>query len=137
MGIAMSSFMEQVRPLAEGMQDYVDDEKNSHRSGFEEILDRWCEDIQDVVVEAEQICKSVEDATRFLEASMSCMRNKLLWFELVANGMMVAVGLACLLRDLQEPSASPSLQGSSTVATLRRPSLSTTISSSSFGYCIP
>lgn len=226
--VAMSSFTEQVRPLAEGIQEHVEDEKNSHHSEFEEIVDRWREDIEDVMVEAEQICKGVEDATRFLEASMSCMRNKLLWFELVAEGMMLAVGmgalisgifgmnltsglenadgwfwsvaggifllgsmavmitfwfirrskhyysrhtarfgnnkffrhvddnlyvlkqyegvynidesedqlskasLACLLRDLQEPSTSPSLQGSSTVASLSKASLETNSSSRSY-----
>merc|ERR1712137_83342 len=75
-------------------------EKNSHHSEFEEILDRWGEDVEDVMVEAEQICKGVEDATRFLEASMSCMRNKLLWFELVAEGMMLAVGMGALISGI-------------------------------------
>lgn len=59
-------------------------------SGFEELLETWALNAQEVMADAVEMNANIEDATRFMEASMSYSRTSLLRLELVA----MVVGLA-------------------------------------------
>lgn len=48
---------------------------------LEEILDNWHNTAKEVMDDATELSSNTEDAMRFLDASMSCMRNRLLKLE--------------------------------------------------------
>jgi len=66
------------------------EEPNRSASGFEELLETWAFNAQEVMSDAVEMNANIEDATRFMEASMSYSRTSLLRLELVA----MVVGLA-------------------------------------------
>lgn len=51
------------------------------RPDLEEILDNWHNTAKEVMDDAAELTSNTEDAMRFLDASMSCMRNRLLKLE--------------------------------------------------------
>lgn len=54
---------------------------------LEEVLETWHDAAREVLDDVSELTSNVEDAMRFLESSMSCMRNRLLHIE---NAVMIA-----------------------------------------------
>lgn len=58
---------------------------------MEDILDDWAHSAGVLSKEALELSASLEEAIKFLDASMSCLRNRLLQFELIADVCGVAL----------------------------------------------
>eukprot|EP00929_Paragymnodinium_shiwhaense_P051339 TRINITY_DN25850_c0_g1_i1.p1 TRINITY_DN25850_c0_g1~~TRINITY_DN25850_c0_g1_i1.p1 ORF type:complete len:554 (+),score=77.38 TRINITY_DN25850_c0_g1_i1:83-1744(+) len=69
-------------------------ERNNDESlpGLEEVLDYWHHNASEVLAEAVEVSSNIEDAMKFIEASLSYSRNELLKLELLA--MVISVVLA-------------------------------------------
>jgi len=64
---------------------------------LEKVLDVWTRNAEELMADAEELSASMDDAIRFLEASMSCMRNRLLTLELVAEIAALVMALGALV----------------------------------------
>jgi len=64
---------------------------------LEEALYNWTTSAEEIMADAAFLGARIEDTMRFLEAWMSCTRNKLLMFELWTMVATVAIGLGALI----------------------------------------
>jgi len=64
--------------------------------GMEEVLDYWHHNAAEVLAEALEVSSNIEDAMKFIEASLSYSRNELLKLELLAMAISVVLAFgAC------------------------------------------
>mmetsp|Transcript_2897 Transcript_2897/g.5164 ORF Transcript_2897/g.5164 Transcript_2897/m.5164 type:complete len:531 (+) Transcript_2897:58-1650(+) len=68
--------------------------------GIEEVLDSWTLTAEEVMADAAELGANIEDAIRFLEASMSCMRNRLLTLELGAEVAALVFSMGALISGI-------------------------------------
>lgn len=66
----------------------------------EEVIETWAHNTEEILAEAIDLAAKVEDATRFLEASLSYMRNRLLRFELGATCVSLAFAFGALVSGI-------------------------------------
>jgi len=64
---------------------------------LEQVLEHWHNNAQEILADAIAINGNIEDTMHFLEASMSCTRNRLLMFELITAGGTLAMTLGSLI----------------------------------------
>jgi magnesium transporter len=127
--LALSSFVEQVRPLVQGLNGVLQDpgvegvaaagclpsrpswsRKISEMEsvagpdqlpvGLEDCLHNWVHSAEEVMADACETNVAIEDTMRFLEASMSCTRNRLLMFEVWTMIATVAMGLGAMISGI-------------------------------------
>jgi len=126
--LALSSFVEQVRPLVQGLngvlQDLgmegvatasvrptwgrklsdigckISDMDDQLPVGLEDCLHNWVHSAEEVMADACETNVTIEDTMRFLEASMSCTRNRLLMFEVWTMIATVAMGLGAMISGI-------------------------------------
>lgn len=126
--LSLNSFIEDLRPLVQGLHETFDrDERHEHRgdrtrgasascdticqlaspvakpaitSQLEETLDSWAHNAEELLSDASDTSSRIEDYVRFLEASLSCMRNRLLMFELWTMIITVALGFGALVSGI-------------------------------------
>jgi len=67
---------------------------------FEERLESWARNAEEVMSNAVEMNNLIEEATRFSEASMSYSRNELLRYELAAEAVSVALGFGALISGI-------------------------------------
>lgn len=71
-----------------------------HQSVLEDALDNWSHDAEEMLAEAGELSMNVEDAIRFLEASMSCTRNRLLQFELCTEVAALSCSMGAMISGI-------------------------------------
>lgn len=67
---------------------------------LEKVLDDWTHNAEELMADATELSTNMDDAIRFLEASMSCMRNRLLQLELGAEVATLAFALGALVSGI-------------------------------------
>jgi len=67
---------------------------------LEQVLEHWHINAEEVLADAMEINCNIEDTMHFLEASMSCTRNKLLMFELITAGGTLALTIGALISGI-------------------------------------
>lgn len=67
---------------------------------LEEVLDNWTHNAEEMMADATELSGSMDDAIRFLEASMSCMRNRLLQLELGTEVTALVFALGALVSGI-------------------------------------
>jgi hypothetical protein len=67
---------------------------------LEEVLDNWTHNAEEMMADATELSQSMDDAIRFLEASMSCMRNRLLTLELGTEVTALVFALGALVSGI-------------------------------------
>uniref|UniRef100_A0A7S4Q285 Magnesium transporter n=1 Tax=Alexandrium monilatum TaxID=311494 RepID=A0A7S4Q285_9DINO len=116
--MALSALIERVRPLAQGLRHTLqvegselpeecegrrpreDASPQEARPLLEDVLHSWSRSAEEVMAEAALLSAKIEDTTRFLEASMSCARNRLLMFEFCTNIATVTLGLGSVIAGI-------------------------------------
>ncbi|CAK0798335.1 unnamed protein product [Prorocentrum cordatum] len=69
-------------------------------AGLEDCLHNWAHSAEEVMADACETNVTIEDTMRFLEASMSCTRNRLLMFEVWTMIATVAMGLGAMISGI-------------------------------------
>eukprot|EP00929_Paragymnodinium_shiwhaense_P051340 TRINITY_DN25850_c0_g1_i2.p1 TRINITY_DN25850_c0_g1~~TRINITY_DN25850_c0_g1_i2.p1 ORF type:complete len:585 (+),score=72.82 TRINITY_DN25850_c0_g1_i2:83-1837(+) len=77
-------------------------ERNNDESlpGLEEVLDYWHHNASEVLAEAVEVSSNIEDAMKFIEASLSYSRNELLKLELLAMAISVVLAFGALVTGI-------------------------------------
>merc|ERR1712050_371834 len=74
--------------------------RGSDSGAMEEMLEMWLHCAEEIMADAIEMSTNIEDATRFLQASMSYLRNRLLRLELLAMVVSVALGFGALVSGI-------------------------------------
>jgi magnesium transporter len=114
---AVSSLAERLRPIVQCLSDADQLEEHgivenprgqapSLQEGAEEaedlddILDIWSHSADELMGDIVELGRKIDDAMRFLDASLSCARNRLLIFEVMSQLVSVALGVGALVSGI-------------------------------------
>lgn len=72
----------------------------SDTKGFEDLVETWAHNAQEVMADAIELSTNIDDAAHFSEASLSYLRTRLLLMELVAMTLTLAMTFGALVAGI-------------------------------------
>jgi len=107
---AVSSLTEQLRPIVQCLSDSenlgdhggghnlrASQEDTEDAEDLDDVLDIWSHSADELMGDVVELTRMIDDAMRFLDASLSCARNRLLVFETMSQLVSVALSLGALV----------------------------------------
>jgi magnesium transporter len=108
---AVSSLAERLRPIVQclsdaenleehGMEGRTSKEDIEEAEDLDDILDIWSHSADELMGDVVELSRRIDDAMRFLDASLSCARNRLLIFEVMSQLVSVALDLGAMVSGI-------------------------------------
>jgi len=108
---AVSSLTERLRPIVQclsdaenleehGMEGRTSKEDIEEAEDLDDILDIWSHSADELMGDVVELSRRIDDAMRFLDASLSCARNRLLIFEVMSQLVSVALDLGAMVSGI-------------------------------------